>query len=83
MDGLQTALNVLRPTAEEPSSLPWAALFVACRSFPGPSHLVQRVPDAMARDSKMLGGFRLASTILNTINYPLVANPMNISCSSF
>ena len=30
MDGLQTALDVPRPTAQEPSSLPRAALLVAC-----------------------------------------------------
>lgn len=56
IDGLQTALDVPRPTAQEPSSLPRAALFVACRFFPGPSHLVQRVPNAMTRDPEMLSG---------------------------
>jgi hypothetical protein len=35
MDGLQTALNVPRPTAQESSSLPRAALCVACRFFYG------------------------------------------------
>lgn len=58
-DGLQAAPHVPFAEAQKPFSVQPAALFVASRFFMAQSHLVQRIPDARARDPELSGRLRL------------------------
>ena len=64
MHGLEAATKVSLAKPQTSSSVQRAALFVARRFFPGPFHLVERVPDAMARDPEMPGRFGLRQVVL-------------------
>ena len=61
---LQAATNIPLTKTQNPSSLQGAAFLVADRFFPGPSHLVERVPDAMTRDAEVPGRFRLRQVVM-------------------